>query len=83
MGGATNLARTADRRFDAMVEKGPGCWQWIGSATGGGYGQFGVMVPGEGRLMIPAHRFAWEQAYGAIPDGVDVLHLCGNRICVG
>ena len=32
--------------------------------------------------MVPAHRFAWEQASGAIPDGVDVLHLCRNRICV-
>ena len=32
--------------------------------------------------MIPAHRFAWEQASVAIPDGVDVIHLCGNRICV-
>ena len=82
MGGATNLARTVDKRFDAMVEKGPGCWQWTGSTTRMGYGQFGVMVPGEGRRMIPAHRYAWERASGAIPDGVDVLHLCGNRICV-
>ena len=82
MGGASNLARTADRRFEAMVEKGPGCWQWIGSTTGGGYGQFSVMVPGEGRRMIPAHRFAWEQAYGAISAGADVVHTCGNRVCV-
>ena len=82
MGGATNLARTADKRFDAMVEKGPGCWQWTGSTTRMGYGQFSVMTLGEGRQMIPAHRYAWEQASGAIPDGVDVLHLCGNRICV-
>ena len=82
MGGATNLARTVDKRFDAMVEKGPGCWQWTGSTTRLGYGQFSVMVPGEGRRMIPAHRYARERASGAIPDGVDVLHLCGNRICV-
>ena len=32
--------------------------------------------------MIPAHRYARERASGAIPDGVDVLQLCGNRICV-
>jgi HNH endonuclease len=82
MGGAANLARTADKRFDAMVEKGPGCWQWTGSTTRLGCGQFSVMTLGEGRQMIPAHRYAWEQAAGAIPDGVDVLHLCGNRICV-
>jgi DNA-binding CsgD family transcriptional regulator len=82
MGGATNLARTADKRFDAMVEKGPSCWQWTGSTTRMGYGQFSVMTLGEGRRMIPAHRYAWERASGVIPDGVDVLHLCGNRICV-
>ena len=56
MGGATNLARTADKRFDAMVEKGPGCWQWTGSTTRLGYGQFSVMTLGEGRQMIPADR---------------------------
>ena len=80
--GATNLARTADKRFYAMVEKGPNCWQWTGSITRLGYGQFSVMVAPGRRQMIPAHRFAWEQAAGAIPDRVDVLHLCGNRICV-
>ena len=80
--GAYNVARTPVKRFDAMVEKGPGCWQWTGSTTRMGYGHFSVMTLGEGRQMIPAHRFAWEQACGAIPDGVDVLHLCGNRICV-
>jgi DNA-binding CsgD family transcriptional regulator len=79
--GAANLARTPGVRFAAMVRKGPQCWDWIGS-TVDGYGQFGFQVPGYGRQMIPAHRFAWEQASGAIPDGVDVLHLCGNRICV-
>ena len=82
MGTARNLARTADRRFEDMVSKGPDCWLWTGSVTRLGYGQFSVMVAPGRRQMISAHRFAWEQASGAIPDGVDVLHLCGNRICV-
>jgi hypothetical protein len=82
--GATNLARTPVKRFEAMVRKGPQCWDWIGS-TVDGYGQFGFQVPGYGRQMIPAHRYAWERASGAIPDGVDVLplvresHLCAAR----
>jgi len=79
--GATNLARTPFKRFEAMVRKGPQCWDWIGS-TVDGYGQFGFQVPDEGRRMIPAHRFAWESAFGAIPRGADVLHRCGNRACV-
>ena len=82
MVGATNLARTVDKRFDAMIEKGPGCWQWTGSTTRLGYGQFSVTTPGESRRMIPAHRYAWEQAVGAPLAEEDVLHTCGNRACV-
>ena len=79
--GAYNVARTPVKRFEAMVQEGPDCWEWAGS-TVDGYGQFSVQVPGEGRRMISTHRFAWESAFGAIPDGADVLHTCGNRACV-
>jgi HNH endonuclease len=79
--GASNLARTTVKRFEAMVRIGPDCWVWTGS-TVDGYGQFSVQVPGHGRQMIPAHRFAWETANGVIPDKADVLHTCRNRACV-
>jgi len=82
MGGASNLARTADKRFETMVEKGPDCWQWTGSTTRLGYGQFSVTTTGAGRRMIPAHRYAWGQAGGALLGEEDVLHTCGNRACV-
>ena len=29
-----------------------------------------------------AHRVAWEQAYGKIPEGMFVCHKCDNRICI-
>lgn len=29
-----------------------------------------------------AHRFAWTQAHGPIPDGLDVCHRCDNRRCI-
>lgn len=29
-----------------------------------------------------AHRLAYEQAYGAIPDGLHIDHLCRNRECI-
>jgi DNA-binding CsgD family transcriptional regulator len=79
--GARNLARTPVKRFEAMVHKGPDCWLWVGSCVDG-YGQFGLQDEGKGRRMIPAHRFAWESAFGAIPGGADVLHSCENRACV-
>jgi hypothetical protein len=34
------------------------------------------------QLMEPAHRWAWRQAFGEIPDGMWVLHHCDNRACV-
>jgi hypothetical protein len=29
-----------------------------------------------------AHHVSWELAYGAIPDGLNVLHQCDVRLCV-
>ena len=42
--GPRSLVRTAEKRFAAMVEKGPDWWEWTGSTSGGGYGQFSAIV---------------------------------------
>ena len=52
------------------------CLVWTGSRSGG-YGRIGV-----GGKTIAAHRFAWEQAHGAIPEGMYVDHVCHNPACV-
>jgi hypothetical protein len=70
------------RRFWAKVRVGDGCWEWQASRNPGGYGQFtwagvyGSVAP-QG-----AHRCSWELTYGAIPEGLHVLHCCDNRRCV-
>jgi hypothetical protein len=68
-------------RFWAKVKKGSpsDCWQWTSSRSqsGKGYGQFCV----RGHL-VQANRVAWELTYGAIPEGMMVLHKCDNRGCV-
>ena len=28
------------------------------------------------------HRYVHEQTYGPIPDGMDVLHKCSNKMCI-
>jgi hypothetical protein len=80
--GPRRLAMTTEMRFAAMVMQGQECWRWTGSIDHRGHGQFSERLPGEGRRMVRAHRFAWQQAFGAIPDAADVLHRCGHRDCV-
>jgi hypothetical protein len=70
----------AEERFWAFVPvRGDGCWEWSGSVTEKGYGQFG---DGRRPNNVRAHRFSWELANGPIPDGRIVLHSCDNPPCV-
>lgn len=54
-----------------------GCWVWTASINHKGYGL--VTVGGKTRI---AHRVAYEQFVGSIPDGLQLDHLCRNRACV-
>jgi hypothetical protein len=65
-------------RFAAFVARCAGCWEWTGALHRNGYGAFKLR---DGRQML-AHRFAWELANGAVPEGLNVLHQCDNRRCV-
>lgn len=76
----SNEVMTTAERFDAkwMLEPGGSCWLWTASQVRGGYGRFNV---GGGRLVL-AHWFAYERAKGSIPEGLDLDHLCRERLCV-
>jgi hypothetical protein len=67
------------RRFEAKVEITDGCWNWTGARKPNGYGQFGLDAVK--RSAYP-HRLAYEQFVGPIPPGLEVDHLCFNRLCV-
>lgn len=65
------------KRFWEKVKRDPdsGCWLWTG-ATGRGYGLFQL----KGKLVI-AHRFAYQRLRGAVPEELQLDHLCRNRAC--
>ena len=69
-------------RFWAKVQKGEGCWLWIGGRrspdANHAYGT--IWVNGGNR---PASKVAWELANGQpFPEGMDALHSCDNPPCV-
>ena len=72
-------------RFWAKVQKGPGCWVWVGCLHNG-YGQ----IRWRGKIQW-AHRVSWELANGVPPpprvfgrrrNYQVVMHLCMNTDCV-
>jgi hypothetical protein len=66
------------RPWHRIIVAPSGCWEWQGALSSSGYGRCWNLSR---RKVVPAHRLAWENAYGPIPDGLDVLHRCDNRPC--
>jgi hypothetical protein len=68
-------------RFAHLVDVGPTCWVWTGCRTryreGEGYGRVSI----RGRMVL-AHRAVYEALVGPIPAGLQIDHLCRNRLCV-
>jgi hypothetical protein len=64
----------AERRYVITPQ---GCWEAIGCRLDSGY----VQVSVSGR-RDHAHRLAWREANGPIPDGMLVCHHCDNPPCV-
>lgn len=69
----------AEYRFWPKVERTEGCWLWTAGLNDCGYGWFN---PGAGMSPVRAHRWAYEQIVGPIPEGLDLDHLCRVRNCV-
>lgn len=71
-------AALADRIRMKSVVDANGCWAWQGAKTPDGYGN--IKTP-PGRTSR-AHRIAYEELVGPIPEGMHLDHLCRNRACV-
>ena len=72
--------KPVEQRFWEKVDKdGPnGCWIWNAWKNDRGYGSFSPTH----REKIRAHRWAYEDVNGPIPEGYQLDHICRNRICV-
>lgn len=69
---------TPAQLFWAKVNRTEGCWIWTGSIKPrNGYGN--VMIQGENHN---AHRWAYAEAKGPIPKGMEVMHTCDVPACV-
>lgn len=65
-------------RFWRKVEKTETCWNWRGSTNKtSGYGQ--IQINGKAESV---HVVSYKLAGGAIPEGMELDHLCRNRKCV-
>lgn len=63
--------------FDKVDKQSDGCWCWTGSLKETGYAQFY-----DGTKVVRAHRWAYEQLTGPIPEGRHLDHTCRVRHCV-
>lgn len=66
----------AREAFWEKVQKTASCWLWT-AAVAGSYGR----VQYQGRVR-QAHIVAWEWDNGLVPAGLELDHLCRQRLCV-
>lgn len=73
---------TLQERLWRRVDRSGGssaCWPWTGARKDFGHGVLGRGPRGAG--VVAAHRVAYEDKVGPIPDGLCVCHHCDNPPC--
>lgn len=89
MPGCERVARTRGRcdphkyrsfaeRFWARVDRSGPCWLWLGPTDKHGYGHAQAYK----RLSGRPYQFAYWLTHGAVPEGLEIDHICRNRACV-
>jgi hypothetical protein len=72
---------TRERILRSIVIDGNGCWIWQKYCDRDGYGRIGIKVDGRPRTT-GAHRIAFVEWRGEIPEGLEPDHACEVRPCV-
>lgn len=68
--------------FWAKVHKTDSCWLWTATDDGHGYGHFQAGTNRHNARSVKAHRWAYEDLVGPIPEGMVLDHLCHVPRCV-
>ncbi len=66
-----------DKPLRYLPDDQTGCWVFQGTIDSYGYG-----VLQRGGKPAKAHRVAWQEHVGPIPEGLCVCHRCDNPPCV-
>jgi hypothetical protein len=74
---AAKLAYSAETAEDLPGWKGVPCLIWLLPLDQYGYGEMWWL--GEN---VAAHRLAWLEAFGPVPDGWCICHHCDVRCCI-
>lgn len=70
-------------RFWIKVEEDEnGCWIWTKSKDRLGYGRVQWKYPDGRRRPALAHKLAWEDENGPVPEGLELDHTCEVTSCV-
>jgi hypothetical protein len=77
--GTVRKMRVDEIFFHHVTEAADGCWEYGPVHPVTGYAQFTV---DNGKRRVLAHRWSYEYFVTAIPEGLEIDHLCSNRACV-
>jgi hypothetical protein len=65
-----------------LFEPNTGCWIWLGSRSGDGYGRVRIGSRKDGtRQLDGVHRIGWMLHRSGVPDGKELDHICRVRAC--
>lgn len=61
-----------------IINEDNGCWEWDGPPGSSGYGWFSLTSS----THMASHRVSYLLTHNGIPENLEVLHTCDNKICV-
>jgi len=77
LAGGTKYA-TPDEAIAGRSSREGDCLVWKGHLNQKGYPRMNI----GGNKLALVYRYVWERSNGAIPDGVEIDHICFNRACI-